>query len=229
MKKIFKFLTMVIAFAITTLIVQTDIDVHAKQSAKNLIANALMEMQNSTSISGKYDRIRNVVENDQNKTRIRIGVFVSDLKYNYGTYIDDSQSDKGWVQYTAGEKSYRKKYDSKDYTVLINQDNDKKTDTQKKLLEYAMSHIKKLKITSKSKKNYTITAKPNWDTDKYSLITFVVNKKSGRVTEVKFTYATHTEKYTNGNPFTVSGGTVTYSNICYGDMEITLPDELLGK
>ena len=61
-------------------------------------------------------------------------------------------------------------------------------------------------------------------------IYLTINKKTNRLVKYVEKFAKKTYTFIDSNrTYTVTGGSGTYSNICYGDMALSLPDELKGK
>ena len=196
-------------------------------SAKDIVAKALKEIQNSTSISFSWDCVKNFAEM---ATREKVGAFISDSKIDYGVIMCTSEKEKAWASYNYKGKIYRKAYNSSSFISYTDSDYVEERGTYKKYLEYALSHLKDVKISSTSDNYYTISAKPNWKDSGVKTIYLTINKNTnhlvkyvGKFAKKTFTFIDSKQKYT------VTGGSETYSNICYGDMALSLPDELKGK
>ena len=224
-KKVLKSLLMLVMVFAVMLCMPVTSEAKAK-SAKSMLNDAVKKLNKSPSISYSYDRVQNIKDED---TNYRTGVCVSDNKIDYGVYVDDSESDKGWIEYGYKNVSYRKSFNSSGYEKIVWTDSD--TRSEKVYLKYVLSNLKNIKLTSTSVSNYTITgtisSKVSSDWKK---ATITINRKSGRITKVRFNLRKRTRYYGNGgNAYVVTGGTTTYSNICYGDSTLSLPSELRGK
>ncbi len=196
-------------------------------SAKDIVAKALKEMQNSTSISFAWESVTNYSEM---ATREKTGMFVSDSKMDYGIIMCTSELEKAWTHYAYKGKIYRKAYNSNSFTSYTNSDYIEEQGTYKKELEYALAHLKDVKISSTSDNYYTISGKPNWKNSGLKTIYLTINKKTNRLVKYVEKFAKKTYTFIDSNrTYTVTGGSGTYSNICYGDMALSLPDELKGK
>jgi hypothetical protein len=154
---------------------------------------------------------------------------VSDSKIAHGFYLDSGQSEGGWENYSVKDKIYRKAYNSTSWTIYTVTDYDSdsfNSYSSKKYIEYLLGHLKKLKITSKGEKSYTITAKPDFSTD-IKKVTLTVNKEEKCITNIKLEYKTYTNTYLNStDTYTVKNEVETYSNISYGMGSIKLPSGL---
>ena len=196
-------------------------------SAKDIVAKALKEMQNSTSISFSYEYISNFSDG---QTRKQTGAFISDSKIDYGIVLSASEVEKAWTHYAYKGKIYRKAYNSNSFTAYTNSDYIEEQGTSKKELEYNLAHLKDVKISGTTDNYYTISAKPNWKDSGLKTIYLTINKKTNHLVKYVGKFAKKTYTYIDSKQkYTITGGSKTCSNICYGDMALSLPDELKGK
>lgn len=199
----------------------------AGPSPAKLVKKAISGLNKAKMISFKYDSIRNF---DDSTTEYRFGVVMSDENFNYGTYIDESQSDKGWIEYKNGRKTYRKDFSNTRWNVYTNGNEGKYVGlTKKNWLVEKLKEAKSYKLISTTEKSYVVKGVFKEKDSAHKSVELTIHKKSGKLTKIKLLYNKYTEKYLNSeNTYTVTGGSSTLSNISYGDSEIVLPDELQG-
>ncbi len=196
------------------------------KSAKSILSSAVKKMKKAKSISFNYKRVQNMKDSDGSRTQYRTGIVISDGKIDYGVYVDESQSAGGWIEYSKKGVDYRKPFDSIEYTKYTNTNGNKMWKAE---FEYSLTHLKNVKLSSTSSKSYTITGKPAFKAN-FKKVTITINKKTGRITKVKRSLAKRTNTYLNSKEtFTVTGGVLISSRICYGDDTLSLPAELRGK
>lgn len=236
MKKFFQKVvsfTAVLAFLLTCTILPSE--VYAGTTAKALLNKAEKKIEAATSISGRYESYYNTYNgNDKNNiwARTWIGMFVDDDSCSYAVYLDDKQ-DGGWESYAYKEREYRKAYNSSEwdsYTVNDYDSDDPTGDTFKTSLTYLVKNLKKPKIKSTTSKSYVISGTLPKGYSDYKSVSITIDKKSGAITKVKFNFKKKTRTYLNSSAtYTITGGSLTYSNISYGNDKVVLPDELKGR
>lgn len=239
MKKFFQKVvsfTAVLAFLLTCTILPSE--VYAGTTAKALLDKAAKKIEAATSISARYEGHYNEY-NGGNKdnivARTRVGIFVADDKCSYGVYLDDSQSEDGWEEYEYQEKIYRKSYHASEWSSYTDGDYDSDSDaptgdTFKTSLTYLVKNLKKPKIKTTTSKSYVISGTLPKGYSGYKSVSITIDRKTGAVTKVKYTLKKRTRTYLNSsNTYTITGGSLTYSNISYGNDKVVLPDELKGR
>lgn len=200
-------------------------NVEAAVTAKSLVKSALEYMESYDVISYTYDLSLNL----DGKIRTRTGMGTSDLKISHGFNLDSGESEGGWESYSVKGTVYRKAYNSSSWKVNTKSDYDRKSVdsyTAKKYAEYMLGHLKNMKIASKGKTTYTITANPDYTTDVKN-VTLIIDKEEKCITKIKYTYKKYTGTYLNTTrTYTVKNKVETYSNICYGEGTLKLPSGL---
>lgn len=228
MRKFRRNLCLILMFAITVggIIFSPTETVQAAESAKSLVSSALKNMKTYDTISYSYNLSATL---DREVWR-RTGMCISDMQIEHGYYLDTSESEKGWEQYTKRNKIYRKSYSDSEWKIYTDTDYNSKSInsyTDKKFIQYLLGHLKEMKITSRSSNSYTITAKPNYKNTNIKKVTMTVNKKKKCMTSIKFAYKTSTGTYLDSeDTYTVKNKTVTWSNICYGKGKLKIPNGL---
>lgn len=208
-------------------------EIYAATSAKSLLDKAAKKLDDAVSISYQSNSIRNMYDgNNSNNTYLgkRVGFVTADNKYKYGVYLDDSQSENGWEEYSIKDKRYRKSYSDSSWTSYTDSDyenDDPLGDTFKTELSYLLKNLKNPKIKSITSKYYVISGKLPKAFSSVKSVSITINKKTGRVTKVKYSIKKTTYTYFNSSDtYTVIGGSYTYSNISYGDTQVVIPDEI---
>jgi len=137
--------------------------------------------------------------------------------------------ENAWQSYTTKDVVYRKYYRDVKWTTYTNY-NTEEYSTLKSDISGLLEDVKELELSSESKTTYTLKGKNAKKDALWKSVTITINKKSGLITKIKYTYNTKTMNYLGSNStFTITGGSRTYSYISYCDSSITLPDELQGK
>ena len=223
-KKVFQSLFMLVMVLALMLCMPVTSEAKVK-SAKSILSTAIKKFNKSPSISYSYNRVQKI----KNKgTQYRTGMCVSDGKIDYGIYIDYDESQNAWTEYQYQNVSFRKSLYSSYFEKIVW---DGSSQAMKDSLQYVLSHLKNIKLTRTTSTNYIITGTISSKiSGAWKKATITINRKSGRITEVQFNIRKSTNYYGNGGgSFVVTGGTYTYSNICYGDSKLSLPAELKGK
>ncbi len=207
-KKLLKTFTMITMIFILMLCMPVTSEA---KSAKSILNGGVKKMKAATTISGSWNFVGN--RSDSSTPRSCLGSILSDYTISYYAVLNDSDHD-AYEHYETKGKWYRRYLNKKKFSA---NEGDADYMSIKALLEYDLTHLKNIKLTGTSKTSYTITAKPNTKNAGFKKITVIINKKSGRIANVKYDLSKQ------GN---ITSGTETYSNICYGDNDLSLPSDV---
>lgn len=209
-------------------------EVDAAVTAKSVIKKAVAELEAAESISGIEESIRNGYLGDNKADTFywhNIGSFVDDGELSYNIWLSLGQGGDGLQEYTYKDKVFQKSYYESEWSAHTDTDYNKKNPTDwtlKASVTYLLNNLIKPKIKQKDD-YYIITGKLPKGYSKYKSVSINIDKKTNRVTNVKFTYGKKENMYFNGtDTYTVTGGTFTISYISYGECKVELPDELEG-
>lgn len=221
MKNIRKTVCIILSFIMVfgSMVFASTENVEAAVTAKSLVASALKYMESYDTISYTYSR--DYIADD--RVYHRTGMLISDSEIEHGFYIDGSQSEEGWEEYTKKDKVYRKGVSDSEWTIY--------TDTtygssSKKDAQYLLGHLKNVKITSTGEKSYTVTAVPDYSDTNIKKITLTIDKKIKCITKINRTYKDYEGTYFSGGKFWAKNTVTTWSNICYGKGGLKIPSGL---
>ena len=219
MKKIKKSLCVILAaFLLIFPTLANTATVEAAPSAKSLVSSALSYMKGYKSIAFNYDRSRKV----DGKLKRRAGMVMSTVSVQHGFYLDSSQSEGGWEEYSKKNTFYRKGYNDTSWTSYSSTGNV----ISKNDIEYTLKNLKDIKITAISTTSYKLTAKPSVKSNVKTLV-LVINKSKKCLSSCALYYKTYTDTYlSSNNAFTIENQVTKYKNISYCTEGISLPSGL---
>lgn len=210
--KIISFILVISVFICATCAMPT-VEADAAVSAKSILSSALKVMKSYDKITYKYDMSRN---SGGEIERWR-GICMSDTAINYG-FLENSGY--CWEEYEKGKYTYRRGLLSNKWKIYTG---DSTQRTEKKYIEYMLSHLKKAKIVSVSTSSYAITAVPNYSTDIKS-VKIVIDKKKKCVTGIKYVYKTYRGGYLDSSDtYIVKNQVDRLTHISYGRGRMSMP------
>lgn len=227
MKQIAKtvLVTLLMILAFGTISVQA---AEKDEKAIGILQTAIDKAGEWTSVSSSVNKIMNYKDDESGEmyNQTLVGLLEADASTIHALLFD---GETAWQDYTIESTEYRKYYDETEWTSYTNY-NPELYSTPKTKIANLLTEVKGVKISGESKTNYTIKGKSAKKDADWKSVVITVNKKSGLITKIKYNYKTNTRNYLGSeSTFTVTGGSMVYSNIAYGDCKVNLPDELVGE
>lgn len=209
-------------------------EVDAAVTAKSVIKKAVAELEAAESISYRMELTQSgFYGEDKNNTFLEnwVNFCVCDDEKSYCVSVSNAMNGYGFEEYTVNEKVFRKFYYDSKWEAYTNSSYSKDNpagNTAKTNFSYLLKNLKKPKLKSTSK-GYVISGGLPKAFSGYKSVNIVIDKKTYKITGVKFRYKKSTRGYLSSEDTdTITGGTRTFSYISYGECKVELPDELEG-
>lgn len=206
-------------------------EVDAAVTAKSVIKKAVAELEAAESISGRMEWVRSgYYGDDKNNTFVThiAGLFVNDNRISYGMWMFYEQGGGAFEEYSIEGKVFRKYSLDSNWNMYVDpsyDSEDSEGNTEKTQLTYLLKNLKQPKIISKNSKRYVISAKASG----FKTFNITIDRKTNKIISIKAKYKKYESSLLNDTDTqTITGGTLMYSDIYYGENGVELPDDIEG-